>query len=117
MKSSDWEQLFQVLNKQTGITNEEYYMAYKRVKRIKGFYTHLIVYIFINLYLILNKCYEANSKDSLTNLNSYSTTFFWGIGLLAHGLSVFGRELFFGSNWEEKKIKQYMERDKKNSFQ
>ena len=117
MKRRDREQMFENLNRESGITNEEYYMAYKRVKRIKGFYTHFIVYVFVNIYLIFNKCYDANSTESLYNLHSYSTAFFWGIGLLAHGLSVFGRELFFGSNWEEKKIRQYMDRDKKNSFQ
>ena len=39
--------------------------------------------------------------------------FFWGIGLVAHGLSTFGGEIFFGSAWEEKKIKELMEKEKK----
>jgi hypothetical protein len=46
--------MFENLNRETGITNEEYYIAYKRVKRIKGFYTHFIVYVLVNLYLIFN---------------------------------------------------------------
>ncbi|MEI7510522.1 MAG: 2TM domain-containing protein [Flavobacterium sp.] len=117
MKRHERERMFENLNRESGITNEEYYLAYKRVKRIKGFYTHFIVYVFVNLYLIFDKCYDANSFASLNNLHTYSTAFFWGIGLVAHGLSVFGSELFFGNNWEQKKIRQYMERDKKTNFQ
>jgi hypothetical protein len=33
----------------------------------------------------------------------------WGIGILSHALQVFG----IGKNWEEKKIKELMEKDKK----
>lgn len=117
MRRRDRERMFENLNKENGTTNDEYYLAYKRVKRIKGFYTHLIVYILVNLYLIFNKCFESSSTESLNHLHTYSTAFFWGIGLVAHGLSVFGREIFFGNNWEEKKIKQYMEKDKNNRFQ
>jgi len=50
-------------------------------------------------------------------LHTYSTAFFWGIGLVAHGLSVFGHDIFFGSNWEEKKIKELMDKEKKNRFE
>lgn len=112
MRRRERERMFENLNKENGTTNDQYYMAYKRVKRIKGFYTHLIVYIFVNLYLIFNKCYEASSTESLYHLHTYSTAIFWGIGLVAHGLSVFGRELFFGSNWEERKIQELIEKDK-----
>ena len=117
MKRRDREQMFENLNRETGITNEEYYIAYKRVKRIKAFYTHLIVYVFVNLYLIFNRRFEASSNEIFYELHTYSTAFFWGIGLLAHGLSVFGREIFFGSNWEERKIKEYMNKDKYNRFE
>ena len=117
MKRADRERMFQTLSNESGITNEEYYMAYKRVKRIKAFYIHLIVYVFVNLYLIFNRCYETNSTEVLSQLHTYSTAFFWGIGLVAHGLSVFGREIFFGSGWEERKIREYMEKDKRNKFE
>jgi hypothetical protein len=45
---------------------------------------------------------------------SFSTLGFWGIGLLGHWFSVFGRDIFFGKNWEEKKIQELMEKDKNN---
>jgi len=39
--------------------------------------------------------------------------FGWGIGLLCHGLSVASFGLF-GPDWEEKKIKEYMEKDRRD---
>jgi len=37
--------------------------------------------------------------------------------LVAHGLSTFGGEIFFGSDWEEKKIKELMEKEKSSKWQ
>ena len=112
MRRSDKERMFDNLSQENGISREEYHEAYKRVKRIKRFYTHLIVYVLVNSYLLVNQCFESNSSESLYHLHTYSTVFFWGIGLVAHGLSVFGSEIFFGTNWEERKIKEYIEKDK-----
>ena len=54
MKRRDRERMFENLQQESGISNQEYYMAYKRVKRIKGFYVHFIVYVLVNLFLIFN---------------------------------------------------------------
>jgi hypothetical protein len=101
-------------------TDESYNIAYKKVKRIKGFYGHLRVYIIVNVIIILtNLNRDIFGKDiiynGLTNWSTYSTAFFWGIGLLAHGASVFGRDLFFNDDWEKKKIQNYMEKEKRNT--
>jgi len=117
MKRIDEQRLYEKFQNETGVSNEDYYAAFKRVKRIKRFYTHCIVYILVNTYLIVNHCFEANSMQSLFHLHTYSTAFFWGIGLVAHGLSVFGHDIFFGNNWEEKKIKELMDKEKKNRFE
>ena len=93
--------------------NDRYNLAYKRVKRIKGFYVHALVYVLVNLFIIASR-YSISSFDSgdFFRWDTFSTALFWGIGLLAHGMSVFGRNLFFGQNWEEKKIQQFMEKYK-----
>mgnify|MGYP000093002182 CR=1 FL=1 len=113
MRRRDREQLFESLKKESGVSNEEYYMAYKKVKRIKGFYVHFIVYVFVNLFLIVNRRFEAHTNEVFFQLQTYATAFFWGIGLLAHGMSVFSKDFFFGPSWEEKKIRKYMEKDKR----
>ncbi len=92
-----------------------YNIAYKRVKKIKGFYIHALVYILVNAFIIISST-NRNSSD-LLNWETYSTALFWGIGLLAHGLSVFGRNMFFGQNWEEKKIRELMEKEKSQKWE
>ena len=74
---------------------ERYNLAYKRVKRIKGFYVHLLVYILVNAFIISGNYYTNSHKDyNFWSFEIFSTALFWGIGLLAHGLSVFGKNIF-----------------------
>ncbi|MEN2401554.1 2TM domain-containing protein [Flavobacterium sp. MC2016-06] len=97
--------------------DERYNIAYRKVKRIKGFYTHLRVYVIINVIIIASNMnhYDIFKQGILENplfdWRTYSTAMFWGIGLMAHALSVFGRDLFFSNDWEEKKIQQYMKKE------
>lgn len=103
-------------NIDAGNPDERYNLAYKRVKRIKGFYTHLVIFIVINSIVIINNSFQS-SNTFLWSWKNFSTALFWGIGLLAHGLSVFGRNIFFGKNWEEKKIQELMEKDKSEKWE
>ena len=99
-------------------SDPKYDMAYKRVKRIKGFYTHVLVYVLVNGFIILSSINRDFIRgEDIMELELFSTPLFWGIGLLFHGLSVFGKNIFFGSNWEEKKIKELMDRDKNNKWE
>jgi hypothetical protein len=97
---------------------ERYNLAYKRVKKIKGFYVHALVYVLVNLFIIATS-YNRNSFDSFDffRWETFSTAFLWGIGLLVHGLSVFGRNIFFGQNWEERKIQEFMEKEKNEKWE
>lgn len=95
-----------------------YDLAYKRVKRIKGFYIHLIVYIVVNVFIVVSSYNEKAIDDAaFWRWETFSTALFWGIGVTAHGLSVFGRNIFFGRNWEEKKIKELMEKEKNKKWE
>ena len=93
--------------------NISYRAAQKRVKDIKGFYIHLVVYLFINTAIFVVTTQEQGFIDGLSDLSNYTTIFFWGIGLFAHWASVFGPGFLFGKQWEERKIKELMEKDKK----
>lgn len=92
----------------------QYEKALKRVKKIKGFYTHATVYVVINIMIIIINIQNLKSGESYFKLENFFTAFFWGIGLLAHGLSTFGGELLFGTNWEERKIQELLEKEKKD---
>jgi hypothetical protein len=91
--------------------DERYFAAQKRVKSIKGFYIHFTVYVFVNIVLSIQ--IYLNTQNDFWRWESFATALFWGIGILAHGTSVFGSNLLFGKNWEERKIKEFMEKDKK----
>jgi len=99
--------------------NEEkrYLRAKKRVKEIQGFYWHLFWYLAVNTFLtfggIVNNIFNGESFDlDEFYWGTFSIWFFWGIGLAAHWLKVFGKNIIFSKDWEERKIKEYMDKDK-----
>lgn len=105
-------------NVDDGNPDERYNLAYKRVKRIKGFYIHLLIFIVVNAFIIISNSNEsALSNHLFWSWKNFSTALFWGIGLTAHGLSVFGRNLFFSKNWEDKKIQELMEKEKNEKWE
>lgn len=87
--------------------------AKKRVKRIKGFYSHLLVYVVINIMIVIINIQDLGPGESYFQYENFFTLFFWGIGLAVHGLSVFLPDFLLGQKWEERKIKELMDRDKK----
>ena len=95
----------------------KYQQALKRVKKIKGFYTHAVVYVVINIAIIFSKINFTGNGNWNIELRDLFTTFFWGIGLLSHAMSVFMPGLLMGKDWEEKKIKELMEKEKQNKWE
>jgi hypothetical protein len=91
--------------------NEEdkYLLAKKKVENIKGFYGNLTSYIFVNILLI-----AINLWTSPNHLWFYWPLMWWGLGVLFHGLKVFEVLPSFGKDWEERKIKELMEKEKEN---
>jgi len=88
--------------------------ARKRVKKIKGFYSHLLVYVVINLMVVVINIQDLEPGESYFQYKNFFTLFFWGIGLAIHGLTVFLPDFILGKKWEERKIREYMEEDEKH---
>ena len=90
-----------------GYQNNEqsvYYQAQRTVRAKLGFYRHLASYVFVNgMFFIIWLVTQISSVDlgdalHIQNRNDpwfLSVLFFWGIGLVAHYLSVFA---FTGRN-------------------
>jgi hypothetical protein len=99
------------------IQEQSYLRAKKRVKAIKGFYVHAMVYILVNIFIsgvIVFGLMQSDYSfyDAITNFGVVSTWLFWGIGLFFHWLGVFGFKSFvLGKDWEERKIKEMMEKE------
>ena len=89
---------------------EAYIRAKKKLEKLVGFYWHLAVYIVVNLFLII--LIGVNNDGGFWNFGTFATAFFWGIGLAFHFLGVFGPDFIFGKDWERKKIKEFMDKDK-----
>ncbi len=92
----------------TGMSEEEIYrQAKKIVEEKKGFYTHLAVYIGVNILLVIIWAFPAGGGYPwfLWPLGG------WGIGLLFHflGVFVFSRP----SDWERREIEKEVERLRK----
>ncbi len=93
-----------------------YLRAKKKVEILKHFYNHLAVFIIINTGIILiSSNIFGKGESDFSDLGMYATLFFWGIGLFFHAIWVLF-ELYiknkFLRNWEERKIKQFLEKDR-----
>ncbi|RTY92400.1 2TM domain-containing protein [Flavobacterium sp. GT3R68] len=88
-----------------------YEAAERKVKRLKGFYTHLVIYLCVNIIIVFINFDDLAPGESYFKMENFYTAFFWGIGLLINGLSVFGNLYFFGRDWEERKMKEFMEKE------
>lgn len=79
-----------------------YYRAQKRLEALKGFYGNLFSYlVVIPILIFLNLRYNPEFQWFWFSMCG------WGFGLLLHALKVFG----YGSQWEERKIRQLMEQN------
>ncbi|SIQ06971.1 2TM domain-containing protein [Chryseobacterium sp. RU37D] len=86
--------------------NLSYERATKRVKELKGFYGNLTSYCLVIPFLIV-----LNILTDSSHLWFFWPMLGWGIGLAVHGINTFG----IGRDWEERKIKELMEEEIKNT--
>jgi hypothetical protein len=84
-----------------------YRRARARVEALRAFYIHVLIYVAVNLGLFA------------INLVTYGGSWWfywlligWGIGLASHVVVVVSGGLF-GPDWEERKIKQAMEQERR----
>jgi len=81
-----------------------YTKAKERVEAIKGFYGNLLSYCIVIPFLVY--------------LNYHTTSFpwaifpalGWGFGLIGHWMNAYGYNPILGKDWEERKIKEFMDR-------
>lgn len=89
----------------------KYIRAKERVDKLKKFYGNLTSYVVVITGLAVFNYY----------LNEWSYMWFlwaafgWGIGILFHAIGTFNLNPFFGKDWEERKIKEYMDKDENST--
>ena len=78
--------------------------AFEHVAAIKGFYWHLAAFVsVVTGLLVINALTEGDWWVQWV-------FFGWGVGIVAHALAVFGGKPQFVRRWEQKKVRQLVER-------
>jgi len=89
----------------------KYFRARERVDRLKKFYGNLTSYIIFIIGLgALN--YWINAWSYMWFLWA---AFGWGIGIFFHAMKTFDFTPFLGKDWEDRKIKEFMENENKSN--
>ena len=79
--------------------------ALEFVRDIKGFYSHLITYGVVISGLVILWMFQSTSYPWFL-----WPMFGWGIGILAHGLSVFEFFKLFSPDWERRQVAKRLQR-------
>ncbi|MET3034611.1 2TM domain-containing protein [Chryseobacterium sp. NRRL B-14859] len=90
----------------------QYQKAKRQVERLRGFYVHLFIYIAVNLLIVYYNYTQLEPGESYFQFKNFFTATFWGIGIVAHAAVVFLSKTSYLRNWEEKKIRELMEKEK-----
>lgn len=99
----------------------KYERAKKRVKDIKAFYGHVKIYVVVNVLLLIGRSFLLEYLDiekrnvefqNWFDWNTLITPILWAIGLLAHGIYVFQFKSEVMKNWEQKKIQEFLDKEK-----
>ena len=102
-------------------TRNKYSRAKAKVDKIRGFYLHFMIYFIICTGITVYKIYRNLNNGETFDYAFYDFStaaiwLFWGIGIAFHAFGVFGLDYILGKNWEERKIKQYMEEEENSKI-
>lgn len=92
--------------------NEELVLikAKRKVEELKKFYGHLTTYLAVNLFLMaINLLTEPSFLWFLIPL------FAWGIAIISQGMKVYDYNLFLGKNWEDRKMQEWIDKEKRKT--
>ncbi len=93
--------------------DKTYHRAKKQVDELKGFYVHLAVFIIFQLLAWGSYLMGAPLTVEIGVFPLEIIFFGWAVGLAFHAIHVFGVNMVFGHGWEERKIKEFMEEEKR----
>src|SRR5690554_1869650 len=100
------ENIMIISSQETFISEKRYKLAKKHVEELKVFYLHLGIYlIFIPLFIYLNLLSNAGFPWALFPILG------WGFGVSSHAMETFNYHPFLGKKWEERKIRELMEKE------
>jgi uncharacterized membrane-anchored protein YitT (DUF2179 family) len=89
-----------------------YREAERKVKKIKKLYVFIFIYFAVNIFILYLNYKELKPNETIWQLKYFSLPFFWGLGVIFYAMRVFIPNFMLGNNWEERKIKELMEKEK-----
>jgi hypothetical protein len=97
--------------------NKKLEKAKKRVEQLKKFYKHVAFYVVITAFFIGRRIYKDISYgdsifEAFTDISNYRLFFWWTVILILHGLKTYRFDFFFSKDWEERKIKEEVNKQK-----
>jgi hypothetical protein len=90
--------------------------AQKKVKKLKEFYTHVLTYVLVNLFITFVWKFTFTIFGDFVISNQYNESgfihipiwFIWGVLLVLDAIATFGFTGRFGRDWEERKIQEFI---------
>ena len=92
------------LNSRANVSPDEE-AALRHVRKIRGFYGHLTQYVIVISGLVI-----LNLFTSPRYFWAIWPAMGWGLGVLFHGMRVFGKMPFMNADWEKRQVEKYLGR-------
>lgn len=87
------------------IINADEEAAFRHVRKIRGFYGHLAKYV-----IVISGLAIFNFIKSPNHIWVMWPALGWGLGLMFHGMRVFGTMPFMNADWEKRQVEKYLGR-------
>lgn len=94
-----------------------YDMAVYRVAQIRRFYVHLFIFgIVLGIYILKNYFGAALNFIPFEFIN-LTVISIWGLIIGIKAVKLFSQELFFGKKWEDRKMDEFMGKEKTTKWE
>ena len=93
--------------------NQKYLLAKKRTENLRKFYKHLVIYVLVNSFISGFKIKDYveggfTFEEAFSQFDVYIVWLVWGAFVALQALRTFNSNLIGGADWEERKIREYM---------
>ena len=92
------------------INELKYERAKEHVEKLKGFYAHFIIYLLMMPVFIFLNYRSTGFPWAIFPIVG------WGFGIAGHAMETFNYNPLLGKDWEERKLKQFMEEENNSNF-
>ena len=98
--------------------HQRYLRAKKQTEMIKKFYQHLVVYLVANIIISVYKVREYmgdgdSFEEAFFQLDTFIVWIVWGVFVILQAIKTFKTNAILGVDWEEKKIREFMDENKR----